>query len=136
MAAFVTLADYEARQGELSETDRDRCSALLEDASAAMRSRFRAFHGQGYAEGVNESFDDNAKAVCVALVARALSVPGDLSGVTQFSQTAGPYTASTTFSNPSGDIYLTKTDLHALGLLGSHIGSIDAMTAADREEVK
>ncbi len=134
MGPFATVDDYEARQGALEPADYARCRALLEDASAAMRSRFRARHGKGYEQGVNESFDDNAKAVCVALAARALCVPGDLSGVTQFSQTAGPYTSSATYSNPSGDIYLTKTDLRALGLLGTRIGSIDAMCAADREE--
>lgn len=135
MAAFATVADYEARQGELSEADRSRCEALLEDASAAMRSRFRAFHGLGYEEGVNESFDDNAKAVCVALAARALSVPDMLSGVTQYSQTAGSYSASATYSNPTGDIYLTKTDLRALGLSASRARSVEAMTWRDREEL-
>ncbi len=134
MGAFATVSDYEARQGALSEADRTRCEALLEDASAAMRSRFRAFHGAGYAEGVNPSFDDNAKAVCVAVVARSLSVPAALAGVTQYSQTTGPYSASATYSNPTGDVYLTRSDLKALGLSGTRIGSIAAMTRADREE--
>ncbi len=133
MGAFADVADYEARQGELSEADRARCSALLEDASAAMRSRFRAFHGRGYEKGVNESFDDNAKAVCVALAARALSVPDMLAGVTQYSQTAGSYSASASYANPTGDIYLTKTDLKSLGLTGTRMGSREAMTWRDRE---
>lgn len=134
MEQFATVEDYEARQGELSEDDSSRCRALLEDASAAMRSRFRAFHGRGYEAGANESFDDNAKAVCVAVVARSLSVPAALAGVTQYSQTTGPYSASATYSNPTGDVYLTRSDLKALGLSGTRIGSIDAMTRADREE--
>ncbi len=132
MAPFATVEDYEARQGPLPAEDRARCEALLADASAAMRSRFRAFHGTRYDEGVNESFDDNATAVCVAVAARALSVPESLSGVTQYSQTAGPYSASATYSNPSGDLYLTKTDLRALGLVGTRLRVIDAMTEADR----
>lgn len=134
MEPFATPEDYEARQGELSDADAARCRALLEDASAAMRSRFRAFHGRGYEAGVNESFDDNAKAVCVAVVARSLSVPAALAGVTQYSQTTGPYSASATYSNPTGDVYLTRSDLKALGLSGTRVGSIDAMTWADREE--
>ena len=135
MSAFATVADYEARQGTLDASDKVRCEALLEDASAAMRSRFRAFHGQAYAENINPSFDDNAKAVCVALVARSLSVPASLAGVTQYSQTTGPYSASATYSNPTGDIYIGKSDLKALGLTGTRIGSIDAMTWAEREKV-
>ena len=135
MAAFATVSDYEARQGALSEADRTRCEALLEDASAAMRSRFRAFHGLDYAEGVNASFDDNAKAVCVALVSRSLGVRPELAGVTQYSQTTGPYSASATYANPTGEVYIGKTDLKKLGLTGTRIRSIAAMTWADREKV-
>ena len=134
MEPFATVADYEARQGALSADDRSRCEALLEDASAAMRSRFRAFHGTDYAEGVNASFDDNAKAVCVALVSRSLSVPATLAGVTQYSQTTGPYSASATYSNPTGEIYIGKTDLKKLGLTGTRIRSIDALTWKEREK--
>ena len=133
MEAFATVEDYEARQGVLPDADRTRCAALLDDASAAMRSRFRAFHGRAWEQAASEPFDDNARAVCVAVVARAMSVPEALSGVTQYSQTAGPYSASATYSNPSGDLYLTKGDLRALGLVGTRVGSIAAMTAADRE---
>ena len=134
MAAFATVSDYEARQGALSEADRTRCEALLEDASAAMRSRFRAFHGAGYAEGVNPSFDDNAKAVCVSIVSRSLGVPAALAGVTQYSQTTGPYSASATYANPTGEVYIGKTDLKKLGLAGTRIRSIDALTWKEREK--
>ena len=134
MGAFATVSDYEARQGSLSEADRTRCEALLEDASAAMRSRFRAFHGAAYAEGVNPSFDDNAKAVCVSIVSRSLSVPAALAGVTQYSQTTGPYSASATYSNPTGEVYIGKGDLKKLGLVGTRTRSIDALTWKEREK--
>jgi hypothetical protein len=134
MAAFATVDDYELRQGELDETDRKRCEALLDDASAAMRSRFRAFHGTDYAGGINASFDDNAKAVCVSIVSRSLSVPATLAGVTQYSQTTGPYSASATYSNPTGELYIGKTDLKKLGLTGTRIRSIDALTWKEREK--
>ena len=134
MGAFATVDDYEARQGELTEADRTRCAALLDDASAAMRSRYREFHGRAYEAGASEPFDDNAKAVCVAVVARALCVPDMLAGVTQYSQTAGSYGASASYSNPTGDLYLTKGDLRSLGLAGCRVGSIAARTWADEEE--
>lgn len=133
MGAFATVEDYEARQGALSEADRTRCEALLEDASAAMRSRFRAFHGTECAEGVNPSFDDNAEAVCVSIVSRSLGVPAALAGVTQYSQTTGPYSASATYANPTGEVYIGKTDLRKLGLVGTRTRCVDAMTWADRE---
>lgn len=133
MEAFATVEDYELRQGPLDGGDLARCGALLDDASASMRSRFRAFHGRDYEPRASAEFDDNAKAVCVAVVARSMCVPDALSGVAQYSQTAGPYSASATYSNPSGDLYLTKSDLRALGLAGTRLRSIGAMTAADRE---
>lgn len=134
MSAFATIADYEARQGELAEADRTRCAALLEDASADMRSHFRARYGTDYAEGVNPSFDDNAKAVCVAVAARALIVSPMMAGVSQYSQTAGPYSSSVAYANPTGDLFIGKEDLKKLGLVGTRVGSIDAMTWTDREE--
>ncbi len=135
MAAFATLADYEARRGAVAESDKGRVEALLEDASAFLSGRFRVRMGADYAAGLNKTFDENAKAVCVAMVSRAVEVPADLSGVTQQSQSAGSYSASYTYANPTGDLYLGRSDLRRLGLCGSRVGSIAAMTWADREGV-
>ena len=38
--------------------------------------------------------------------------------------TAGPYTQSWTFANPSGDMYLTKMEKRLLGITSGYIGSI------------
>nr|DAV97122.1 MAG TPA: hypothetical protein [Caudoviricetes sp.] len=89
--------------------------------------------GSDYAAGVNATFDENVKPVCVAMVARAVNAPGAMAGITQQSETAGPYSSSFTFANPTGDLYLGRSDLKRLGLAGCRVRSIDAMTAADRE---
>lgn len=133
MTAFATLADYEARCGAVSEEDAAKVEALLEDASAFMEGQFRRYMGRDYEEDVNSVFDANAKAVCVAMVSRAVLASGALAGVTQQSQTAGPYSESYTYANPTGDLYLGRSDLKRLGLAGTRIGSIAAMTFKDRE---
>lgn len=132
MTAFATLADYEARCGTVSEEDVTKVEALLEDASAFMAGQYRRYTGRDYEVGDNVVFDANAKAVCVAMVSRAVSASGALAGVTQQSQTAGSYSQSYTYANPMGDLYLGRSDLKRLGLAGARVGSIDAMTYKDR----
>lgn len=131
MDAFATVADYVARCGPAE--DEGRVAALLEDASAYLRGAYRRHTGRDYTADSNATFDENVKPVCVAMVARAVNAPGAMAGVTQQSQTAGPYSSSLTFANPTGDLYLGRSDLKRLGLAGCRVRSIQAMTAADRE---
>ena len=133
MDAFATVADYAARCGPVEDVDEGRVDALLEDASAYLRGAYRRHMGTRYLAGANQTFDENVKAVCVAMVARAVNAPGAMAGITQQSQTAGPYSSSFTFANPTGDLYLGRSDLKRLGLAGCRVRSIQAMTAADRE---
>ena len=109
-------------------------AALLEDASAYLRGAYRRRMGVQYLAGSNPTFDENVKSVCVAMVARAVNAPGAMAGITQQSQTTGPYSASVTFANPTGDLYLGRSDLKRLGLAGCRVRSIQPMTAADRWE--
>lgn len=133
MDAFATVADYISRCGPIDDGDEGRVAALLEDASAYLRGAFRRQMGSDYAAGANATFDENVKPVCVAMVARAVNAPGAMAGITQQSQTTGPYSASVTFANPTGDLYLGRSDLKRLGLAGCRVRSIQAMTAADRK---
>lgn len=132
-ACFATLNDYATRCGSVDAESQPRVEALLEDASAFLAGRFRDRMGCDYEEGINKTFDENAKAVCVAMVSRAVDIPSALSGVTQQSQTAGSYSASYTYANPTGDLYLSRADLKRLGLGGTRVGSIAAMTYKDRQ---
>lgn len=132
MGAFATVADYEARCG--AAEDEARVAALLDDASAYLRGAYRRRMGVQYLAGSNPTFDENVKSVCVAMVARAVNAPGAMAGITQQSQTTGPYSASVTFANPTGDLYLGRSDLKRLGLAGCRVRSIQPVTAADRWE--
>ncbi len=119
---LATCADYALRYGEPESPE--RVGALLEDAAAMVLAAYRRHFGEAWEKGACPDFDDNAKAVCCAVVARAVNVPSGMFGVTQMTQTGGPYSESFTAANPTGDLYLTKSDLERLGLSGTRIWSI------------
>ncbi len=114
MEAFAKLSDYEARYG--APADPARASVLLEDASALLASHYETTFGEPYEVGAHAQFDRSAAAVACLLVNRVLSAPSSMSGATQYSQGAGGYTASVTFGNGLGEMYLGKSDLKRLGL--------------------
>lgn len=118
--AFAFRSDYEARYGAADE----RADVLLEDASGAMLAAYAARYGEPYREGAHPVFDANARAVCCSVAHAALMAPEGFEGASQYSQTAGPYTASVTYANPGGNVYIGKSDLRRLGLLGCRVGSI------------
>ena len=118
---FATAEDYEARYGAAG----DPCAAaLLKDASDALHSAYAARYGEPWREGAHPVFDASAEAVCCAVAHRAMLAPAGMEGASQYTQAAGSYSASVTLANPGGDIYLTRSDLKRLGLLGCRIGSI------------
>ena len=126
VTSLATLSDYETRYGDVDVSDEPRVGALLEDASILVLSMLSDETRLG-----DELWLASARAVVCAMVKRASDVTEDVYGVTQASQTAGPYTLSTTYANPSGDLYLSKWDLRQLGLGGVAIGSIRPMVGSD-----
>lgn len=110
----ATVDDYSRRYG--TPADPDRCAALLDDASAALDAEYVERYGVDWEEGAHPVFDRNACAVACAVVARVMDVSADFLGATQYTQTAGSYSASVTMANPTGALYLTKADRQRLGL--------------------
>lgn len=116
--AYAEVSDLEDRWHELSDNEQARAEVLLEDASAYIASLVDP-----------EKCDQNVlKIVCCNMVQRSMvSGAADAFGVTQQSMTAGPYTQSWTYSNPSGDFFLTKLEKKLLGISTGYIGSIRPM---------
>lgn len=116
--AFAEVSDIESRWRELSTTEQTRASVLIDDASAMLTAL------------VNVDTDDEEQAqllkqVCCSMVIRAMSATeSDAFGASQMSMTAGPYTQSWNYANPSGDMYLTKLEKRLLGITSSYISSI------------
>jgi len=66
-----------------------------------------------------------AKSVVVDVVARTLMTATDQEPMTQFSQSAGPYSASGTFLVPGGGIFIKKSEFARLGLRRQRMGVFD-----------
>lgn len=128
--AFASVEDYASRHGQ--PQDPARVAALLDDASACLLAAYRRDTGEEWAEGASPTFDRAACGVCCSMAARALSTPTGFEGASQYTQTAGPYTASVTYANPTADLYMTKNDLRRLGLTGGRVWSVRPMVDTDR----
>lgn len=100
--AYATVGDYRARTpGALTDEQRDQITALLADASALIRSKIPA--------GVSPD-PDLTRALCVAIVKRAVVNPG---GLRQRSMTIGGYTESATLTD-SGGLYISDAEVALL----------------------
>lgn len=116
--AFADVSDLEKRWRELSNDEAERASTLLDDASVILSSLVKV-------DSSDMQQAELLKMVCCDMVARSMSASSfDAFGVSQTAITAGPYTQSFSYSNPSGDMYLTKLEKRLLGITTSYIGTI------------
>ena len=125
--AYATVSDIEARLGrEMTETEEDVCSVLLDDAAVIID-----------AVALNASADAK-KVVSCRMVLRTVGAEAQTGvpvGATQGSMTALGYTQSWTISGggSSGELYLSKADRRILGC-GDAIGSyspVEELVAPD-----
>jgi hypothetical protein len=112
---YATVDDLEARWRPLSEAERARAAVLLGDASRHVRRRVPTLDDRLTA-GSLDPFD--VVAVVAGMVKRVL-LAGDVEGITQASQTAGPFGEARTFANPMGNLYMTADDVAALSPVGA-----------------
>lgn len=122
--ACATVDDLEKRWRALSCDEVTVAQNLLDDAET-MISLLLAKRGVDLADQMSD--DIFARALVFVecnVVKRSMMAGSDTFGLTQHSMTAGSFNESMTFANPSGDIYLTKTEKKMLGLTGSMMWSI------------
>lgn len=107
---FASVVDIAERWRPLSSSEEVRADALITDASDMIRVRW---------PDVDDRLEsgDLRIATLVRIVAgmvkRAMTV-GDLTGVSQQSQSAGPFSVNATYANPDANLYLTKDDITLL----------------------
>lgn len=109
-APLATVGDLRAAGVDVGPADEGRALHLLEMAAALVRAE------------AGEPDPEAGRIVCVSAVRRALGAAAD--GVTQQSQTTGPFTASVTYANPSGDLYLTRAERRVLGCGRARVASV------------
>lgn len=110
MSDFATVKDLEAYWRPLTSDENRRAAKLLEYASAKIRQAAPSVDAD-IAAGTVQAIA--AELVAVAMVKRALVVPSD--GVTQTTDTTGPFSESTQWANPMGNLYLTRDEVRSLG---------------------
>jgi hypothetical protein len=110
---FATIDDLEGRWHPLLDEEKTRASLLLDDASDKIRLRVPAANDPQWMQAHSLTL----KRVCCAVVKRAMQqmASGVPEGATQSSETSGPWSNSVSWSNPDGNLYLTKEDLRDLG---------------------
>ena len=120
--AFATIADLEARWRDLSDAEEARASVLLDDAAAYLQSLVEV-------DPDDEVQAANLKMVSCNMVKRAMSsAASDAFGVTNATATMGPFSQQVAYANPSGDMYVSKSERAILGIGTATIGSIRAHT--------
>lgn len=126
--AFADVSDIESRWRELSTDEEARANTLIDDASAMLSSLV----------AVDETDEEQAellKMVCCNMVIRAMSASEyDAFGASQMTMTAGPYSQQWTYTNPSGDMFITKMEKRLLGISTSYIGTIRPMMAGEHDD--
>ena len=111
--AYATITDLEARWRPLNDSEKAVATTLLEDAAVYLDKQ---------APGAAA---DALKIVSCNMVKRAMATTGaDLFGVSQGTISADVYSQTFTYSNPAGDMYLTKQDKALLGIGGGGIVNV------------
>jgi hypothetical protein len=120
--AFATVADLEARWRSLTEAEEAQASVLLDDAAAYLQALVEV-------DPDDEVQAANLKMVSCNMVKRAMSSSAsDAFGVTNATATMGPFSQQVAYANPSGDMYVSKSERAILGIGTATIGSIRAHT--------
>lgn len=129
MNAFAKVSDLESRWRILSVEEKARAETLLLDATVKITLAMNDYRIA--IDATNEAQTMALTAINCEMVKRAMLSPVDAPPLSQFSQTAGPYTESQTYVNPTGDLYMTSAEKKTLGIGGQRIGSISPLIGGE-----
>lgn len=126
MAAFATVDDMTLLWRKMTAEEQSRAAALLDLVSDSLRVE---------ADKVGKDLDrmvansphlrSVAKSVAVDVAARVLMTSTEQEPLSQFSQTAGPFSASGTYLVPGGGLFIKRSELARLGLRRQKMGVLD-----------
>lgn len=123
---YATLEDLAALWRPMTAAEQARASPLLEVVSASLDVEARKV-GKDLSALVaaDPSLAIVAKSVTVDVVARTLMTSTNQEPMTQFTQSAGGYSASGSFLVPGGGLFIKKSELARLDLRRQRIGVIE-----------
>lgn len=112
---FASADDLASRWHELTDAERAKAETMLADASDKIITDCPNWA---------QASETTLRRICCAMVKRAM-LNEDVAGVTQSTQTANGFTEANSYSNPDGDLYLTKSEKRSLGCGVQRVWSID-----------
>ena len=122
METFATITDLQSRWRALSDIEKTRAETLLIDASVIIATM--CAQSSITIDTTDELQSMTLEAITCEMVKRAMLSPIDQAPMSNYSQTAGSYSESGTFVNPTGDLYLTSSEKNRLGIGKQHMFSI------------
>ena len=126
MTEFATIDDITKLWRPMTAEEQTRASALLAVVSASLRAEAdKVGKDLDKMVSASEAFAEVARSVTVDVVARTLMTATDQEPMTQFTQTAGPYSASGTYLVPGGGLFIKRSELARLGLRRQRMGVFD-----------
>lgn len=133
MTPLATVDDLTKLWRTMTTAEQERANALLEVVSASIYVEANKVGKDidAMIAGI-PGYKEVAKSVVVDIVARTLMTATDQEPMTQFTQSAGPYSASGTFLVPGGGIFIKKSELVRLGLRRQRMGVFDPYGISDQ----
>ena len=126
MAAFATVNDMTQLWRKMTAEEQARAAALLEIVSDSLRAEAdKVGKDLDKMVAASASLQAVAKSVTVDVAARVLMTSTDQEPLSQFSQTAGPFSASGTYLVPGGGLFIKRSELARLGLRRQKVGALD-----------
>lgn len=111
--AFAQIEDLELRWRPLTPSETPKAEALLVDASVMLTA----------AVNVDNIDAGLLKIVVCRMVQRAMT--SEAGGVDQLTMAAGPFSQNVRYTNPHGDLYISKSDRRTLGVGRQHAFTIN-----------
>lgn len=130
--AYANDIDFAAYWRALSTDEKTRANSLLKLASNRLRT---------ISDNYNTNLDEKVNAsasyfvtvqwVVMEAAKRAMLTPTDTPPANSVQQTAGPYSSNIVFTNPAGDLWFKKSELHDLGFYGNQ--RLNAISTTTRD---
>jgi hypothetical protein len=103
---FADPDDVANRWRPLSDNETNMANAFLDDASLMIRAQYPGIDGEVDTGAVDP---DILRSVTANMVKRAM-IGIATAGASQASSTVGPFSQSVTYSNPTGNLYITAVE--------------------------
>jgi hypothetical protein len=104
----------------LTSEEETRADKLLKLASNRLRTKAdQTGFNMDNKVNTDPAYFETVQWVVMEATKRAMLTPTDAPPVNSRQQTAGPYSENLVFTNPAGDLWFKKSELHDLGLYGN-----------------